>query len=124
MRGFADDVLAALRTGKYVWIRAGDDHGFIAIWAVVVGRRVYVRSWNVNPTGWHRAFTDHKRGAIRLSKDADEILVRATLVRSARVKSAVEDAYAAKYTTPSSLKYVKGFRTQRRRDTTIEIAPG
>ena len=51
------------------------------------------------------------------------IRVRATLVRSERVKHAVEDAYAEKYTTPASLKYVKGFRTKRRRDTTFELRP-
>lgn len=123
MQTFGDDVLAALRTGKYVWIRAGDDHRFIAIWVVVVGRRVYVRSWNVKPTGWHRVFAEEKKGAIRLSKDSPEIPVRATLVRSDRVKSAVEDAYAEKYTTPSSLQYVKGFRTKRRRDATFELKP-
>ena len=49
--------------------------------------------------------------------------MRATLVRSARTKTAVEDAYAEKYTTPSSLQYVKGFRTAKRRDTTIELKP-
>lgn len=124
MRGFGDDVLAALRSGKYVWIRAGDDHRFIAIWTVVVGRRVYVRSWNVKATGWHGVFAREKNGAIRLSKDLPEIPVRASIVRSDRVKTAVEDAYAQKYTTPSSLKYVKGFRTRRRRDTTIELRPG
>jgi hypothetical protein len=121
MRGFSDDVLAALRKGKYVWIRAGDDHRFIAIWTVVVGRRVYVRSWNVKPTGWHRVFAEKKKGAIRVAKDGPEIPVRATLVRSDRIKTAVEDAYAEKYTTPSSLKYVRGFRTAKRRDATFEI---
>lgn len=123
MKGFGEDVLAALRTNKYVWIRAGDDHRFIAIWAAVVGRSVYIRSWNVKPTGWHRVFAEEKKGAIRLSKDGPEIRVRATLVRSERVKHAVEDAYAEKYTTPASLKYVKGFRTKRRRDTTFELRP-
>ncbi len=123
MQTFGDDELAALRTERYVWIRAGDDHRFIAIWVVVVGRRVYVRSWNVKPTGWHRVFTEEKKGAIRLSKGGSEILVRATLVRGDRVKTAVEDAYAEKYTTPASRKYVKGFRTKRRRDATFELAP-
>jgi hypothetical protein len=118
-----EEVLAAIRTGKYLWIRAGREHRFIAIWAVVIGRRVYIRSWNVKPHGWHRAFADQKRGAIRLSKDSVEVSVRARHIRSDRIKSAVDHAYAEKYTTPSSLKYVRGFRTARRRNTTIELVP-
>jgi hypothetical protein len=39
------------------------------------------------------------------------------------VRDAVERAYAEKYPTPGSTKYVRGFRTRRRRDTTIEFVP-
>jgi hypothetical protein len=35
----------------------------------------------------------------------------------------VERAYAEKYFTPGSLKYVRGFRTPRRRETTMEFVP-
>jgi hypothetical protein len=35
----------------------------------------------------------------------------------------IESAYAKKYTTPASLKYVRGFETARRRNTTMEIRP-
>jgi hypothetical protein len=36
----------------------------------------------------------------------------------------VDAAYAAKYTTPGALKYVRGFaRSKRRRDTTTELMP-
>jgi hypothetical protein len=48
--------------------------------------------------------------------------VRAVQVRSARLRNAVERAYAAKYSTAASLKYVRGFRTARRRETTTEFA--
>lgn len=36
---------------------------------------------------------------------------------------AVERAYAEKYRTPASLKYVRGFRLPRRRRTTTELMP-
>ena len=42
-----------------------------------------------------------------------------TLAR--RAAGYVERAYAEKYATPGSLKYVRGFHTRRRRDTTIEF---
>ncbi len=106
-----------------IWIRAGDEHRFIAIWAVVVSGRVFVRSWNVKPRGWYQAFIDEKRGAIRLEKNAAEIPVSAVGTKSERWKAAVDRAFAEKYTSPSSLKYVKGFRIPKRRDATIELVP-
>ena len=36
---------------------------------------------------------------------------------------AVERAYAETYPTHGSLKFVRGFRTKRRRDTTVEFLP-
>jgi hypothetical protein len=44
-------------------------------------------------------------------------------VTSERIRDAVERAYADKYPTPGSRKYVRGFRTKRRRDATMEFVP-
>ena len=102
-------------------IRAGREHRFIGIWVVIVGRRVFVRSWDVRPGGWFHAFLEEPRGAIRIGER--EIPVRAIRTRSERIKTDVDRAYAAKYTTPASRKYVLGFRVQRRREATIELVP-
>ena len=122
-RALSQKVLDSLRDNKYVWIRAGEEHRFITIWCVVVGKRVFIRSWNVKSGGWHEAFLAHTRGAIRLSKDGDEIRVRAIHTNSESLKAAVDDAFAEKYVTPASLKYVKGFRLPKRRDATFELLP-
>jgi hypothetical protein len=38
-------------------MRAGiRPHHFLGIWAVVIGGRVFVRSWNDKPQGWYRAW--------------------------------------------------------------------
>ena len=39
------------------------------------------------------------------------------------MRDKVEDAYAAKYDTKASQKYVRGFRTARRREATMEFVP-
>ena len=52
-----------------------------------------------------------------------ELKIRAVPARSERIRDAVEDAYAAKYPTPGSRKYVRGFRTRRRREATMEFVP-
>jgi hypothetical protein len=105
---------------KYLYIRAGN-HRFIAIWVVVVGGRVVVRSWNDKPGGWYRAFLENPRGAIRAGET--EVRIRAVPVRSARLLDAADEAYAAKYTSPANRKYVKGFRTAKRRAHTLELLP-
>ncbi|MGQ0642633.1 MAG: DUF2255 family protein [Gemmatimonadaceae bacterium] len=118
---FSDSVIAAIDKAGYLKVRAGTTHRFVAIWSVVVGRRVFVRSWYMRPTGWYFTFLEEPRGAIEVN--GREISIRASRVRSLRVKAAVSKAYAAKYVTPASLKYVRGFARGRRRDTTTELMP-
>jgi hypothetical protein len=49
--------------------------------------------------------------------------MRAIRARGDRIRDAVERAYATKYPTPGSATFVRGFRTQRRRETTMEFLP-
>jgi len=119
-RRFPQTTLAGFEATKYLYIRAGD-HRLIPIWVVVVEGRVIVRSWNDKPGGWYRAFLSHRRGAVRI--DGEEVPVRAVRVRSTRLNDNADAAYASKYTTKANAKYVKGFRIQRRKSTTLELVP-
>ena len=117
---FEDDVLAAISKSLVLGIRAGSGpHRIIGIWAVVVSRRVFVRSWTLKPHGWYRTLLEEPHGVIRIGDQ--EIPVRAVHTRSEPLKDAVDRAYAAKYKTPASLKYVRGFTHAKRRDTTMEL---
>jgi hypothetical protein len=103
-------------------VRAGsDDHRFTGIWFVLVGDRLFVRPWNDEPGGWRRAFLSHPLGAILVSER--EIPVRARQARGERLFDAVDAAYAEKYDTKASLKWVRGFGLPRRRNTTTELLP-
>ncbi len=103
-------------------IRAGSDpHRFTGIWFVVVGDRVFVRPWNDRPGGWRRAFLRQPHGTITVSERG--IAVRARQVRGDRLLDAIDAAYAEKYDTKASQKWVRGFATQRRRNTTTELLP-
>ena len=120
-RRFPARVLAIVNDRKILWLRSGREHRFTGVWAVVLGDRVFVRSWNDKPTGWYRAFLEEPRGAIRLG---DRIVrVRARKAASGSVVKAVEEAYAEKYQTAGSLTYVRGFKLPRRRRTTTELMP-
>jgi hypothetical protein len=118
---FSRPVVAAIDAAKIMGIKAGREHKFIGVWPVVVAGRVYARSWGVSRDGWFNAFREDSAGAIQIGDR--EIRVRAVPVRSERVRDKVEEAYAAKYVTTASKKWVRGFKTPRRRDATMEFVP-
>ena len=116
-------VVAAIDASQILGVRAGSrsDHRFVGIWPVVIDGRVFARSWSLKPGGWYRTFLEDPRGTVRIGNR--EVRVRALTVRSERIRDAVEAAYAAKYPTPGSRKYVRGFRSKRRREATMEFVP-
>ena len=123
-RRFPEDVLSAIRDGKYkiLGIRAGTaPHRFIGIWVVVVEGRVFVRSWSLKPRSWYRTFLEDPRGAIQVG--GREIPVRAVRTRRERLKDAVSRAYLEKYDTPGAIKYARDLCRKKSRDTTTELVP-
>lgn len=123
IRRFSRPILAAIDESKYLGVRAGarSDHRFIGIWPVVVDGRVFARSWTLKPDGWYHTFLKDPLGMIQVGER--QLRIRAVRGHGERIRNAVEQAYAKKYTTAASLKYVTGFRTRRRRETTIEFKP-
>ncbi len=116
-------IVRAIEESQILGIRAGrrSDHRFIGVWPVVVEGRVLARSWTLKPNGWFQTFLSDPYGTIQVGTRT--IAVRAVRIRSERIRDAVEAAYAKKYPTPGSRKYVRGFRTSRRREATIEFVP-
>jgi hypothetical protein len=115
-------LIASARDGRILRVRAGDgSHRFTGIWMVVVEGRIFVRSWTLKPEGWFQTLLRERRGVIQVG--GREVPVRAVRTRSERLKREVDRAYAGKYRTPASAKYVRGFRVPRRRDTTTELIP-
>jgi len=116
-------VIAAADAAKIMGIRAGDktDHRFTGVWPVVIDGRLFARSWTLTKGGWYRSFLDDPIGVIQVGDR--EVRIRARQVKSERLRDAVEEGYGEKYPTKASQKYVRGFRTPRRREATIEFVP-
>ena len=116
-------VVNAADAASILGIKAGDgsDHRFTGVWPVVVNGRLYVRSWTLTKDGWFRTLLEDPLGVIQVG--TRRVRIRARRVRSERIRDAVEKAYALKYHTHASQKYVRGFRTARRREATIEFVP-
>lgn len=121
-RTFPERIVAALQDAHALRIRAGTrPHRFIGIWVVVVGRRVFVRSWSLKPLGWWRTFLADPCGDIQVG--GRTIAIRAVRTRSERLKTAVSRAYLEKYGSGGSLKYARDLGTTKSRATTLELVP-
>ncbi len=121
-RRFVPDIVAAIRDGKVLRIRAGSQpHRFIGIWAVVVKGRVFVRSWSLKPRSWYRTFLKEPRGVAEVA--GRKIPVRAVRTRSERLKDAVDRAYLKKYNAPWALKFARDLGRAKSRATTTELVP-
>jgi hypothetical protein len=118
---FSGPTLEELAKAKILGVRAGAEHPCTGVWVVVVEGRVFVRSWNDKPTGWYRAFLAEPLGSIQLA--GREIVVRARQLRGERLRDAVTRAYAGKYDTKASEKWVRGFAEPGRAATTLELLP-
>lgn len=119
---FPEDIVAAIRDGKILGLRAGTQpHRFIGIWAVVVEGRVFVRSWSLKPRSWYRTFLEEPRGAINVN--GCEIAVRAVRTRSERLKNAIDRAYLEKYHTKGAIQYARDLGSEKSRATTTELVP-
>jgi hypothetical protein len=123
MKGhFSANVVAAIRDGKILGIRAGrPPHRVIGIWAVVVEGRVFVRSWGRKPRSWWRTFLEDPRGIIQVG--ARTLPVRAIQTRSERLKDAIDRAYLEKYRTPGSIGFARDLGGKKSRETTTELVP-
>src|SRR5215468_5216737 len=120
-RRFTGPALEELAKAKILGVRAGTDHRYTGVWVVVVEGRAFVRSWNDKPTGWYRAFQAEPQGSMQLA--GREIAIRARQLRSERLRDAVTLAYAEKYDTKGSEKWVRGFAAPHRCATTLELLP-
>jgi hypothetical protein len=118
---FSDAVVKAFRSAKIIGVRAGSEHGYTGVWVVVVDDRIFARSWSDKPTGWFRAFRKEPSGMTQVGER--EIRVRGKQLRSARMRDAVTAAFAEKYNTKGSRKWVEGFAEPERVVTTLEFVP-
>lgn len=118
---FPPEIVEVFNRAKILGVRSGSDHKYTGVWVVVVDGRVYARSWGDKPTGWFRAFKREPEGWVQVGER--ELPVRARFPRSANILAAVTDAYAQKYNTKGSLKWVEGFAEPERQLTTLEFIP-
>jgi hypothetical protein len=116
-------LIAAIHDARRIAIRAGYvPHKFTSLWAVVVGARVFVRSWSVKPRSWYRTLLVEPHGVLQLKER--EVRFRSVHTRSETLRRAVDQAYVLKYDHPGDIPYVKGMTGPKSRATTTELVLG
>ncbi len=115
------ETVEAARKAKILGVRAGTEHRYTGVWVVVVDDRIFARSWSDKPTGWFRAFKKQPQGMIQIGEL--EVPIEAKPVRGARRRDAVTAAFAEKYNTKGSQKWVEGFAEPERAANTLEFVP-
>jgi hypothetical protein len=95
-RRFSGPALTELAKAEILGVRAGTEHRHTGVWVVVVEGRIFVRSWNDQPTGWYRACQAQPLGSIQFV--GREIAVRARRLRGER--EAVAGATSVKLGSP------------------------
>ncbi len=116
-------LVATIHAARRVAVRAGSaPHKFTSLWAVVVGERVFVRSWSVKPRSWYRTLLVEPRGVLQLQER--EVRFRSVHTRSESLKAAVDQAYVRKYDHPGDIRFVKDMTGAKSRATTTELVLG
>jgi hypothetical protein len=121
-KGFSGELLTALKDSRGIRVRAGTGtHRFIGIWFVLVGTRMFTRSWSLKPQGWYRTFLGEPHGTVQVGKI--EIGVGAAPISSKHLLDAIDRAYLKKYNSGWEIKYAKGLTEEKCRAATLELVP-
>lgn len=119
---FPQDIVSAANHGAVIGVRVGNTgHRFTAVWPVVVGGRIFARSWSLKPGGWRDAASRDRHAMVQVG--GVDLPARMILRRSESVNGAVDAAYRAKYRTEASAKYVSDLTSGESRLSTVEFVP-
>ncbi|MEX1139673.1 MAG: DUF2255 family protein [Bacteroidota bacterium] len=119
---FSESILNTIRKAQVIGIKAGKGrHRVIAVWAVVVNNRVFIRSWSLKTQSWYAAFRENPTGELHIA--GRKIRIRPVFVRSESLKNKISAAYAEKYHTPGSLRFVREMSRRKSRNTSTGLVP-
>jgi hypothetical protein len=115
---FPAPIVEALERAKIIGIRAGEEHRYTGVWVVVVEGRS--RPVLATADGLAAGFPARAAGACRQASASSRSRARP---RSERLRDAVTTAYAQKYNTKASQRWVTGFAEPERLRATLELVP-
>jgi hypothetical protein len=100
----------------------GRPRRWLPIWVVCVDDQVYVRTWYRRTTGWFGQVTNSREARIRVPGVELDVIVEDVGDRDPDLRTAVDQAYRAKYGTPGD-DTVAGMTTSAAAAATLRLAP-
>lgn len=120
---FPQDFYQYLEEHTLVGIKGGQTREqFLEIWMVVVGKRVFARSWNKSERSWFTAFLSEGMGQIQYGDNVVDVVGRQTNREDVALNEQINQAYLEKYTQEHNKPYALGITQEEYRDYTMEFS--
>jgi hypothetical protein len=124
MAGFKKEILDYIMQKDTIGLRTGLNRTkFTKIWMVVVGKRVFGRSYYLSERSWYTGFLEYEKGDIQCG----DSIVRVEGVKPKDLKAvtrSVNEAYEEKYLVKAyNKKWVDGIKEAERVARTMEFIP-
>jgi hypothetical protein len=100
----------------------GTQRQWLPIWVVRVGDQVYVRTWYRRTTGWFGDVVTTQQARVRVPHLETEVVVEDISDDDTDLRSAVDQAYQAKYAPPAGGS-VRQMTTDSAAATTLRLSP-
>jgi hypothetical protein len=94
----------------------------LPIWVVRVGDQVYVRTWYRRTTGWFGYVVTTQQARVRVPHLETDVIVDDISDGDTDLRSALDQAYQAKYTPPGGGS-VRQMTTDSAAATTLRLSP-
>jgi hypothetical protein len=124
MKKFTKAFLKSISETQITSVRAGKDREkFTGIWMVVVGDRIFGRSYSLSERSWYAALSSGELGDIKCGKEI--IPVKGVKPKDIkRITEAINKAYEKKYLVKAyNKKWVDGLAEPERVARTMEFVP-
>ncbi|MDX1908096.1 MAG: DUF2255 family protein [Bacteroidia bacterium] len=120
---FPPDFYEWLRTHTRTGVKGGLVRpGFLEIWIVTVGQRVFARSWDRSARSWFTTFVAEGIGELRYGSQVIPVLGH-QVPPGDPVQAEIHASYRARYTDPDALPYVTGITQPEYEAYTLEFLP-
>ena len=121
MGKFPADLVEYIAKHTLIKIRGGSKpRSFLNIWIVIVGDRLFARSWDKSKRSWFTAFLEEGVGQIQYG----ELIIDVSgnkVPADDPIHELINQAYIDKYTQPENIPYALGFSEKEYIEYTMEF---
>lgn len=123
MADFDQATIDFINTSNLIGVKAGNQREtFLQIWMVVVGNRVFARSWGLNERSWFNTFLNDPNGQIKWGDRISDIRAKVP-GWDENLQEQINQAYLNKYDKGENSFYAHGIIKPEHVAKTMEFVP-